>query len=164
MLRLLTISAVALLGLGTPAMAQGTQIQFGQSLNLSDRALEITSDSLEVDQSSGASIFSGNVVAAQGPMRLTAGSLQIEYSTDPETNRQRIDRLVADGGVTMVTETEAVEARRAVYSLTDQTLEMTGDVMLVQGPNVLAGERFFADLAAGTGQMTGRVRTVIRLD
>lgn len=162
--RLLKISAILLLGLGTPAISQSTQIQFGQSLNLSDRSLEITSDSLEVDQSSGASIFSGNVVAAQGPMRLTADSLQIEYSTDPQTNRQRIDRLIADGSVTMVTESEAVEARRAVYSLADQTIEMTGDVVLVQGPNVLAGEHFFADLAAGSGRMTGRVRTVIQLD
>jgi len=146
------------------AFAQDMQLRLGESLNLSQRQLEITSETLEVDQETGVSTFSGNVVVAQGDMRLTAQSLRIEYGTSGEDSRQRIDRLVADGGVTMVTAAEAVEARSAVYSLTDQTLEMIGDVVLVQGPNILAGERFFADLRAGTGRMSGRVRTLIDME
>lgn len=157
----ITITALALAG---AASAQDMQLRLGQSMNLAESQLEITSDTLEVDQATGVSVFSGNVVAAQGEMRLTAASLRIEYSATGEEGRQRINRLVADGGVTMVTEFEAVEARTAIYSLNEQTLEMLGDVVLVQGVNVLAGERFFADLRAGTGQMSGRVRTLIELE
>jgi len=146
------------------ASAQDMQLRLGQSMNLAERQLEITSDTLEVDQATGVSTFSGNVTASQGDMRLTAQSLRIEYSTPAEGVRQRIDRLVAEGGVTMVTESEAVEANTAIYSLSAQTLEMLGDVVLVQGPNVLAGERFFADLRAGTGRMSGRVRTLIEVE
>jgi len=156
-----TLAAMVLVG---AASAQEMQLRLGQSMNLSERQLEITSDTLEVDQSTGVSTFSGNVVVSQGDMRLTAQSLRIEYSTVAEGGRQRIDRLVAEGGVTMVTESEAVEARTAIYSLNSQTLEMLGDVVLVQGPNVLAGERFFADLRAGTGRMSGRVRTLIEVE
>lgn len=155
--------AVLLLSVGTLS-AQDMQLRLGQSLNLAERQLEITSDALEVDQSTGVSTFAGNVVASHGDLRLSAESLRIEYSAAGDGGRQRIDRLVADGNVTMVTEDEAVEARSAVYSLSNQTLEMTGDVVLVQGPNVLAGERFFADLRAGTGRMSGRVRTLIELE
>lgn len=151
------------LGAGA-AMAQDMQLRLGQSLNLAERQLEITSDSLEVDQSTGLSTFSGNVVASHGDMRLSAQSLRIEYSASGEGGRQRIDRLVAEGGVTMVTEAEAIEARTAVYSLSDQTLEMSGDIVLVQGVNVLAGERFFADLRTGTARISGRVRTLIDLE
>ena len=161
--RFLSLTLALTLGAGA-ALAQDMQLRLGQSLNLAERQLEITSDSLEVDQSTGLSTFSGNVVASHGDMRLSAQSLRIEYSTTGEGTRQRIDRLVADGGVTMVTEAEAIEARMAVYSLSDQTLEMTGDVVLVQGVNVLAGERFFADLRAGTGRISGRVRTLIDLE
>lgn len=160
---LLSFTLAMLLSLGAVS-AQDMQLQLGQSLNLADRQLEITSDTLEVDQATGASTFSGNVVASHGDMRLTAQSLRIEYSAGGEDARQRVEQLVADGGVTMVTDAEAVEARSAVYSLADQTLEMTGDVVLVQGVNVLAGESFFADLRAGTGRMSGRVRTLIDLE
>ena len=161
--RILSITLAMLLSIGA-ASAQDMQLRLGESLNLSQRQLEITSETLEVDQETGVSTFSGDVVVAQGDMRLTAQSLRIEYSTSGEDSRQRIDRLVADGGVTMVTEAEAVEARSAIYSLTDQTLEMIGDVVLVQGANILAGERFFADLRTGTGRMSGRVRTLIDME
>jgi len=164
MLRLFVIMTMLAFFSPGAASAQDMQIRLGQSLNLTERQLEITSDLLEVDQASGTTTFSGNVVASQGGLRLTAQSLRIEYRPVGTEGQQRIDRLVAGGGVTMVTDAEAVEARTAIYSLSGQTLEMQGDVVLVQGPNVLAGENFFADLGAGTGRMSGRVRTLIEMD
>lgn len=155
--------AAMLLGLG-PALAQDTAIRLGRSMQLSGQPLEVTADSLEVDQRTGASVFTGNVLAVQGDLRITAGSVRIEYAAAASGSGQRVQRLLADGGVTLVTPEEAVEARQAVYALPQGALEMTGDVMLVQGQNVLSGQRFVADLNAGTGQMSGRVRTVIRME
>jgi len=155
---------LAVLSAALPAQAQDVQISFGSSLRLDDSALEVTADSLEVDQTTGASIFSGNVLAVQGQMRISAGSLRLEYEPGARAGTQRIGTLTAVGDVAMVTDFEAIEARRAVYSMSAQTLEMTGDVVLVQGANLLSGERFVADLRAGTGRMIGRVRTIIQLD
>jgi lipopolysaccharide export system protein LptA len=146
------------------ASAQDTAIRLGQSLQISGSQLEVTADQLDVDQSTGSSVFSGNVLVVQGDLRMTAGTLRLEYSTPTDTGRQRIDRLLAQGGVTLVTPSEAIEAREAVYALDRGTLDMTGDVLLVQGQNVLSGERFSADLNTGSGRISGRVRTVIRLD
>lgn len=156
--------AVLCAALAAPAQAQDTAIRLGQSLQLTGQPLEVTADVLEVDQTSGASVFTGNVLAIQGDLRMTAGSIRVEYTTAAQGGSQRVDRLVAGGGVTLVTPTEALEAREAVYTLPQGALEMTGDVMLVQGQNVLSGQRFVANLTAGTGQMSGRVRTVIRLE
>ena len=142
--------------------AQDVPIQFGQSLRLDGSSLEVTADSFAVDQTTGVSEFSGNVVAVQGDMRIASSGLRLEYL---EVNgRQRIGRVFASGGVLMATSSEVIEAREAIYDLAAQSLEMIGNVMLVQGSSVLSGERFVADLAAGTGRMVGRVRTVIRLD
>ncbi|WP_323034864.1 LptA/OstA family protein [Pararhodobacter sp.] len=157
------LTLAALIG-GTSANAQNVRFSFGSSLQLDGSALEITADNFEVDQTSGASTFSGNVLAVQGRMRISAQSLRLEYAPGARAGTQRIGSLTASGGVAMVTDTEAIEAQRAVYSIADQRLEMTGDVVLVQGINLLSGERFIADLRAGTGSMTGRVRTIIRME
>ncbi len=154
----------ALVGVAGPAAAQATQIRLGQSMQLTDRALDITADSLEVDQATGVTVFSGSVRASQGDLRLTAERVEVEFSPRADGSGQRIDRLQASGGVTLVTPEEAMEAAEATYVLGAQTLQMSGDVVIVQGENVLSGDRFSADLRAGTGQIQGRVRTIIRLD
>lgn len=146
------------------AHAQATQISLGESMQLSGRRLEVTADELEVDQESGLTTFSGDVLAVQGALRLSATRMQIEYAPPTETGQRRIRVLQAWGDVTLVTEREAVEAQEATYSLIDQTLDMRGGVVFVQGSNVLSGERFTADLNAGTGRMQGRVRTIIEMD
>jgi lipopolysaccharide export system protein LptA len=164
MLRLvLSLIFVALIG-ATPVAAQDVRFSFGSSLRLDGSALEITADSFEVDQTTGSSTFSGNVLAVQGGMRISAQSLVLEYEPGARTGTRRIGRLTASGDVAMVTDSEAIESQRAIYSLADQRLEMIGDVVLVQGPNLLSGERFVADLRAGTGRMIGRVRTIIRME
>lgn len=160
--QILLLSALAVLGV--PALAQDVQISLGQSLRLDGSALEVTADSLEVDQTTGASIFSGNVLAVQGDMRIEAQHLRLEYATGDQPGTRRIDVLTASGGVIMATQADAIEARQAVYSLGAQTLEMVGDVVLVQGPNMLSGERFVVDLRSGNGRMIGRVRTIIQMD
>lgn len=146
------------------AAAQDTGIRLGQSLQLTGTQLELTADQMEVDQTTGSTVFTGNVEAVQGDLRLTAGVLRLSYVPGANPGSQRIDELRASGGVTLVTPSEAIEAREAVYALDRGTLEMIGDVLLVQGQNVLSGERFTADLNTGSGRMSGRVRTVIRLD
>lgn len=162
--RLTTLGVVAALALAPLAAgAQDRALRFGQSLQLSGQPLEVTADSLEVDQAGGASEFAGEVLAVQGDLRLTAGRMRIEYAVQPDGS-QRVERLIASGGVTLVTPDEAIEAQEAIYNLARGTLEMSGDVLLVQGANILSGQRFAADLNAGTGQMSGRVRTVIRME
>lgn len=155
---------LALTVMSAPASAQDVRITLGQSLRLDGSAIEVTADSLEVDQTTGASVFQGNVLAIQGEMRIESQSLRLEYSRSEQTGARRIDVFRAAGGVIMATPSEAIEAREAVYSLSNQTLELTGDVVLVQGPNMLSGERFVVDLRSGSGRMIGRVRTIIRME
>ncbi len=153
-----------LLWTGSSAQAQEMAVRLGSSLQISGAELEVTADQLEVDQATGTTTFTGNVLAVQGDLRLTAGDLRLDYGPGAAEGSQRITRLVAGSGVTVVTPDEAVEARTAVYALDLGTLEMSGDVLLVQGTNLLSGERFTVDLNTGAGRMSGRVRTVIRLD
>jgi lipopolysaccharide export system protein LptA len=97
------------------------------------------------------------VLVAQGEMRLAAPRVLVVYS---ET-AQKIQRMEATGGVTMVSGDEAAEAQRADYTLDTGVIVMTGNVLLTQGASALTSEKMTVNLETGTAQMTGRVRTVL---
>ncbi|MFN3722702.1 MAG: LptA/OstA family protein [Paracoccaceae bacterium] len=142
--------------LASPLAAQQADIRFGGLQQDTSLPVEVTSDSLSVDQATGAAVFTGNVMAKQGEMRLTAGAIRVEYTADGDG----IDRLIATDGVTLVSPTDAAEAREAVYTIASGTVVMTGDVLLTQGRAAISGEKLSVNLKDGTGTMTGRVRTV----
>jgi len=157
MLRLALVGA-AVIALTAPLHAQGAQVAFGGMAQDTDAPVEVSADQLEVNQSDGTALYTGNVVIGQGEMRLAAPRVLVVYVE----GQGRIDRLEATGGVTLVSGEEAAEAERADYDITAGTVVMSGNVLLTQGQNVLTSERMLVDLEGGTAQMEGRVRTVIR--
>lgn len=152
LLRALCLAVV----LSGPAAAQQADIRFGGLQQDTTLPVEVTSDALSVDQATGAAVFTGNVTAKQGDMRLTAGTIRVEYAADGEG----IDRLIASDGVTLVSPTDAAEASEAVYTIASGTVVMTGNVLLTQGRAAISGQNLSVNLRDGTGTMTGGVKTV----
>lgn len=147
--------ALAVALLAAPAVAQTVGLG---GLTADPRApVEVTADTLAVDQTTGEATFSGNVVIGQGDLRLAAAEVTVVYS---EATGQ-IARMRASGGVTFVTATEAAEAEAADYDLESGLLTLSGEVLLTQGQNALSSDRMIVDLSAGTARMEGRVRTVL---
>ncbi len=142
-----------------PLQAQGTGVTLGGLESVRGLPIEIVADDLQVDNTTGETLFRGNAVLGQGDMRLAAESIRIVFSTGDE---QRIRRLEASGGVTLVTSEEAAEARDVDYDVDSGTVNMRGSVILTQGPNVLSGDVFRFDLDTGQGRMEGNVRTIIQ--
>ncbi len=121
-------------------------------------AVEVAADNLSVDQDTGTAVFSGNVVIVQGEMRVSAANVEVLYAEATGS----ISRLVATGGVTFVTATEAAEAKNADYDLAAGTLTLTGDVLLTQGLSAISAEKMVVNTADGSAVMEGRVRTVLQ--
>lgn len=155
------LAAFAVSALAGTAAAQGTQVDFGALRHESGQPIEVTSEELSVDQTGGTALFSGDVLAVQGEMRLGAETVRVIYGQGARGG-SRIERLEAEGSVVLVLNDEAAEAERAVYDVAEGVLRMTGKVVLTQGPGTIAGERLEVDLDSGTGRMAGRVRTVLR--
>ncbi len=149
-------TALLAASLAAPAAAQQADIRFGGLTQDTSLPVEVTSDSLSVDQADGAALFTGNVLVVQGDMRMTAGMIRVEYSDDGTG----IDRLHGTGGVTLVSPTDAAEAAEAVYTIASGTVVMTGNVLLTQGNAAISGEKLTVNLTDGTGTMTGRVKTI----
>ena len=149
-----TLSALLIL----PAAAIAQSVALGGLSADPAAPVEVTSETLSVDQATGAAIFTGNVVIGQGELRLSAGEVEVRYD---EASGQ-IARLLASGGVTLATPSEAAEAQDADYDLTAQTLTLTGEVLLTQAGSAISADRMVVDLAAGTAQMEGNVRTILQ--
>ena len=139
--------------------AQGANIALGTGAFDAGLPVEVTADEFSVDQSTGKAEFKGNVLVVQGTVRMSAGTVTIEYAQGDDAPNG-IARLLASGGVTFVTASDAAEAKDAVYSVADGTVTMSGEVLLTQGQSAIAGDRLVVNLASGNGRMEGRVRTV----
>lgn len=147
--------ALVLALLSTTLLAQGANVAFGTIAQDTSLPVEVTSEELSVDQTTGTAIFAGNVVIGQGEMRLSAQKVLVVYSAD----RNGIARLEATGGVTLVSGPDAAEAERAEYSIDEGTIVMRGDVLLAQGASALSADTMTIRLRDGTAQMLGNVRT-----
>ena len=156
MLKLLKLIAATIL-IASPAIAQ-TNINLGGVRADTSAPVEVTADSLNVDQDTGTAIFNGNVLIGQGALRLSAGKVEVIYNEATGD----ISRLNASGGVTFVTADEAAEAASAIYDLVAGTLTLTGDVLLTQGPSAISAATMTINLETGSAQMSGRVRTVLQ--
>lgn len=139
------------------ASAQGTNVTFGAIQGDPTLPVEITSETLDVDQNAGTAEFNGNVFVVQGEMRLAGDKVFVIYDQE----NSNIDRVIATGNVVLISGPDAAEGDRADYTIDTGLVVMTGDVLLTQGPNALTSDKMVANVVTGEATMTGRVKTII---
>ncbi len=142
----------------------------------SDKPVHIEADVLEVMDDQGQAVFTGNVVAKQGPTTLQTTKLTVYYAggaiakqtgTDKDAGQQqpaaadgkpgapgdRIKRLEAEGQVVVTTRDQQATGEKAVFEMADNTVTLTGNVVLTQGKNVLRGTELTVDLDTGHSKL-----------
>lgn len=157
------LAGLAVAGLlAVPATAQDAAGKgpFGGFKHDRSAPLEIASDSLEVRQAEERAIFTGNVVAAQGTLRLTAAKMIVEFDEDrrtPDSETGAITRVEATGDVFVSNGAETAQGSWAEYDLETGLVKMRGDVILTQGENAGKGKTLEIDLNTGIARLGGRV-------
>jgi lipopolysaccharide export system protein LptA len=149
---------LTLLTAAVPAAAQ-VNIGFGGVAYDSRQPVEITADSLTVDQGNGEAVFSGNVIVVQGDLRMAAGAVRVVYAT--EGGSQDVREVIATGGVLVTRGADAAEGNEARFEVASSRLTLSGNVLVTQGPTAIAGDRMVVDMRTGNGSVDGRVRTVL---
>lgn len=151
---LIVLMASALMLAATAHAQEGGFLgQMGQPIDTS-APIEISADALEVLQAEQVAIFSGNVDAIQGDMRLQASNLRVHYSSGSGTGGE-ISRIDANGNVHVSSATETARGDSAVYNVVGEEVTMEGHVVLTQGGNVIQGDRLTIDLATGHSRIEG---------
>jgi lipopolysaccharide export system protein LptA len=154
--RLIAFCTICLVALASAGTAQTNINLSGMAVDRS-AAIEVTSQTLSVDQDTSTAVFNGDVLVIQGDLRVTAAQVTVIYGDDTS----QIARLVATGGVTFVTPQDAAEAQDADYDITTGFLTLTGDVLLTQGASAITAQSMVINVADGTATMQGRVRTIL---
>jgi lipopolysaccharide export system protein LptA len=161
------LGAVRKLGL---AIAGATLLAGGGAVaQIDPRApIDITADAQDVVNSQCLSSWSGAVEALQGKTRLRADTVSL-YSARKGDACGASERMEARGQVYFVTPERTVRADDAVYTFGNETIVLSGNVIVVQGKSVVRGDRMVINTQTGQANMTsatkgrnkaGRVRGV----
>jgi lipopolysaccharide export system protein LptA len=130
----------------------------------STQPLEITSSDLVLEQSIGHATFTGDVIAKQGDLILTATKVLVEYLMENGEMTGEMKRLLASGGVTIINPLQAAEATEVVYDVAKDTIIMVGNVLVTERASATSGNKLTINLTTGSRRMEGNVRTIIISD
>lgn len=117
--------------------------------------IDITSDNGDFSNATCVSTWSGSAEALQGNARLRAHVIKAFLKPKPATaqppaagatpeqqsNCGDTDRIEADGDVFYQTPDQIARGDHAVYTADNDLIVMTGDVVVLQGKNVVRGDK-----------------------
>jgi len=150
----------AVLAIGLLAGAAAYSQQLGPNAK---GPVDIAADELEVQNKACTSTWSGKAEALQGEARLRADKIKATFEPKAGASGATgtgacgdLIRMEAHGSVFYVTaKDQRVRGDGAVYEAGSDTVTMTGDVVAVQGQNVLRGSRMVFNTQTGEGHMVG---------
>jgi len=159
-------AALAILAAWPLSGSASAHAQAGALTPPGDGPLDVSADDLEVFDQENRVVYSGDVNAVRGEARLRADRIEVFFQPREGAGFGEVTRMVATGNVFYVTPSEVARANSGTYDLDDNTIMMTGQVVLTQGCNVSTGERLTANLDTGVSELAGsgetgdRVRSV----
>jgi lipopolysaccharide export system protein LptA len=168
-------TAAALAGLLMSASAHAQQKNQGPPNALQgfsqnrDQPIKIQAASFEVREKEKTATFTGDVEVFQGDTEMRCKSLVVLYDEDPSAKgakaaepgpggQKQIRRIEAKGGVTVVQKDQNAAGDTAIFNMRENTVTLTGNVIVTRGQDVLRGQRLVVDLTSGVTKMDqGRV-------
>ena len=128
-----------------------------------DGPMDITADELEVQNKACVSVWKGKAEALQGQARLRADIIRAFFQPKAGATSATgtgacgdLIRIEAEGSVYYVTsKDQRVRGDNGVYDAGSESVTLTGDVVAVQGQNVLRGTKMVFNTNTGEGRMLG---------
>jgi lipopolysaccharide export system protein LptA len=120
--------------------------------------IEITADTLVVEQKRKRATFSGTVDAVQGELVLSADKLRVHYRGNAEVGQAggsptSIRLIEAFGNVLLSSPEETAQGEKGVYDVDTRIVTLEGSVVLTKDENVIEGDRLKYDLKTGRSQV-----------
>ena len=170
--RFLSATFVLAFGLGAAAMTSAAEAKAKTgksdsaglpnvgtfSLTSKKEPIQITSDKLDFDYKNRRTVFHGNVDVLQGDVHLQTDTMTVDYSQVGD--KQELKTVVADGHVTIMQGPKKATGSHAVFDQGTRTVVLTGDALLEQDNNQVAGDRIVVYPDDSRMQVLGENRRV----
>ena len=129
-----------------------------------DQPVKIQAAALVVREKEKLATFSGDVYVLQGDTEMRCKVLTVSYeeetgahavkAADPGPGGQKqIRRIEAKGGVIVVQKDQKATGEAAVFNMRENTVMLTGNVVVTRGADILRGYRLVVDLTNGVSKM-----------
>lgn len=148
---------LGLLILSTKAFAQNASLSLSGASHDINLPVEITANSLSINQSSNSATFEGTAYVGQGSLRLSADKIVVSYNQDTG----KVTSIEATGKVVFTNGEDIAEAENAVYKIDNGILKMTGSVLLIQGKTTISGNYLDMDILRNIANLSGNVKTTL---
>ena len=152
------MAVLAMFGPESPVIAQETGLRDHDV----KREIEFSADDFEYRDKARTAIFSGNVVALQGELRLAADSIKVFFRKQkgaPSGARGTVMRVDASGNVEVRSPTETAHGDWGIYDVDRRIVTLGGAVTLKRGDTLIEGNRLELDLTAGRSRIESTTGT-----
>lgn len=166
-------AAVGIMGCGVIALGATAEAYAAQAapaaappaggLFSSHGPVDIGADGMQQFQGDGRIIYTGNVDVVQGTARMKAPLMTVytakrqggpKPATAPAGDMGSIERIEVEGPLYYVTPTQQVKGDHGTYIAANDTITVTGDVTLLQGQDVLHGNKLVIEQKTGVSTLT----------
>lgn len=120
----------------------------GLSLN---QPIAVNADTFLADLNGETGTYTGNVIVSQGPVRLHADRVTVLAPGG------KASRMEAAGHVIVDSPSGQALGDNGIYNVAEQTLRLTGNVVLTKDANVMRGSTLEVAMDTGLAHMTGGV-------
>lgn len=137
----LLISLLCLWAAPAPRAAEAKAPDF-KGRKPASEMIDVEADRLEVDKEKGEAVFRGNVKAAQDNVIIRGSTLTLLM--DKATGK--VDTIVVDKNVFIRWEDKDATCDHAVYTVSGKLLVLTGNAVIVRGPERVSGQKIVIDM------------------
>jgi len=142
-----TLSLVGVIS--TVAVLAAAAAPSGLSLGLdSSQPIAVNADSFLADLNNSTGTYTGNVIVTQGEVRLHADEVTV-HAPDG-----RAARMEANGNVVVDSPSGQAVGDSGTYDVPEQTIRLTGNVVLTKDANVMRGNALEVSMATGLARLT----------
>ncbi len=120
--------------------------------------VDIEANEMEIIDADKRAIFRGSVDAVRTDARIKSDTMVVDYADvkQPDgTSKSEVSNMDAKGNVTITTKTQVITGDWAKMDVKANTLEVGGNVKVVQGKTVLSGPKLNVDLNTNRTVMSG---------
>ena len=151
-----------------PLIIAATALALVALPTLGDAQTRPSSSDQPISFGADAGEYVGNTVTLRGRAELIQGDNRLRADTVTGLSQTGESRIEASGNVYFVTPDQTIRGDRAVFTTANDTIVVTGDVILTQGQNVLTGSRLTYNTRTQSARIEaggqGRIRGVFYPD